>query len=245
MQDIFDTLFADLKTNISKFGRAFVPQNAIQPVENPSCDRLYDDLLTTFNEELYLHMHAYIVSTHALFEVFFEDLARRIMIKSKEYYDKKNKVNKFLIKLISIDKIAGSEIQKKDLKQNIHHAIEALLNKKQDNTKKQQFILSLKNIIEQAERIFNTYINNNNSIKNTNQTGIYDILCLLGVNHVKVTNIRLYQQLEYFTKQRGDFAHQGIITGITPANAQTLIDNVLLIAQDVTEQAKTLITSVA
>ena len=221
----------------------FISHDSIRNVSNPSPNRRYDDLFDTFTESLNLHIHAYIVATHALFERFFENLALSMMEESKKYYDRKGKVNVFLTKLIAIEKIAGTEIGKNDLNKNIQDAIAVMLNQKRDSAKKQNYKVSLEKIIENAMKIFENYINNNNSIINKNKTAVYDRLCLLGID--PVDDIQLNQQFRDFAKERGDFAHQGVIKGITPSKAQTYIDNMLEIAKDVKNQAKALMTTLA
>lgn len=230
----FDDLYIGLERDVKKFQNAFIEESYIEKIDDSSRDQLYKNLIKT-DETLSIRMQAYIVSTHGIFERFFEDLALKIIDESEYHYDKKKKINIFLVNLMNLKNTKIQiEINKVKLKDLLNAAINQFVNKKQ-----QEFSTLLKDAIMEIEKNLKTYIKDNNSVKNNQKTAIYDLLRLIGINKVdEITN----QQLLDFIGIRGDFAHKGEInSNITPATAQTYIDNMLIIAKDTTEQAKILI----
>lgn len=231
----FDDLYIGLERDVKKFQNAFIEESYIEKIDDSSRDQLYKNLIKT-DETLSIRMQAYIVSTHGIFERFFEDLALKIIDESEYHYDKKKKINIFLVNLMNPknDKIK-IEISKAEQKDVLTSAINQFVNKKE-----KKFNDKLKEAIKKIKEEFIRYIEKNNSIKNNENTAVYDLLCFVGIQ--KNSDVRTHQQLLDFVKQRGDFAHQGQVNKlITPATAQTQIDNMLIIAKDTTEQAKILI----
>ncbi len=235
MANDFDLLYKKLQSDIKKFSVAFKINKHIEVSPLPNTNTYYKDKAPPPTERKLLHIHAYVVATHALFELFFEKVGLLLMSKSKEYYEQDRKINTFLKNLIS-KKTKATEIDKQFLKNVIVDAVNEFVNHIDNN-----FEMSLKKLIDALDDSFQDYVGGDKGINSAQ--GMYDLLCEIAIS--KTPNEILLVRFASFAKERGDFAHKGIIKStLSPATIQTWIDDILYIAKDVTEQAKTLITTI-